>query len=97
MAIAPSKLGRLVAQEWHSERALIEKLREKRIVRSDVRDDDLLAVFSRAREEHNAKPPVERQYNSPSERVRVFLAPFLTDKGEEWAVPLRSLDLPYDD
>lgn len=29
MAIAPSKLGRLVAQEWHSDEALVLKLPER--------------------------------------------------------------------
>ena len=44
-----------------------------------------------ARAEHSTHP-AGPEYNSPHERVRVFLAPFLTDKGTAWAVPLRSLE-----
>jgi len=34
-----------------------------------------------------------RGFNSPNERVRVFLAQYLTDKGRMWAEPLKSLHL----
>jgi hypothetical protein len=34
-------------------------------------------------------PPAQQKFNSPNQRVRVFLGPFLTRKGERWAVPLR--------
>jgi hypothetical protein len=97
MAIAPSKLGRLVAQEWHSDDGLVRRLRETGLVRESVSDDDLRATFLKAREEHLALPAGQREYNSPNERVRVFLAPFLTGKGTDWAVPLESIDLPDDD
>ena len=97
MAIAPSKLGRLVAQEWHSESALLQTLRKRCLVRAGVSDAELLATFRQAREEHAALPSGEREFNSPNERVRVFLAPFLTDKGKRWAEPVRSLDLPDSD
>jgi hypothetical protein len=96
MAIAPSKLGHLVAEEWHSDEGLVRRLREARLVRDDVTDDDLRATFRRARDEHLAKFPEQWEYNSPNERVRVFLAQFLTDKGKAWAVPLDSLTLPDD-
>jgi hypothetical protein len=33
----------------------------------------------------------------PEERVRAFLEPYLTPKGQRWAEPLRSLELPDDD
>jgi hypothetical protein len=51
-------------------------------------------TFRRAGEEDAALPEDEREFNSPEERVRVFLAPFLTEKGGRWAVPLESLELP---
>lgn len=87
--IAPSKLGELVAQEWHSDDALLLKLRQLRLVRRQVSDEDLKDTFRRAREEDLA---LDRSpFNSPNERVRVFLRPFLTLKGALWAIPLRSL------
>jgi hypothetical protein len=94
MAIAASKLGRLIAQEWQSEDALIRRLREADLVTSDATDDDLRTTFRKAREEHARLG--HRPENSPNERVRVFLAPFLIEKGQRWAVPLHSLDLPDD-
>ena len=94
--IAPSKLGRFVACYMHSDEALIQQLRESGLLRKDAADEDLRAAFNRAREEHDALPPGQREYNSPDERVRVFLTPFLSDKGRRWAVPLESLDLPDD-
>src|SRR5436309_1728143 len=97
MAIAPSKLGRIVAQHWHSTDSLVRRLRESNLVREDASDEDLRATFRMAREENSALPPGEREYNSPNERVRVFLAPFLSDKGRTWAVPLKSLQLPDHD
>ena len=97
MAIAPSKLGELVDDYWHSDDALVQRLRESRLVTEDVSDNDLRATFRMAREEDSALSPDERGDNSPHERVRVFLAPFLSDKGRRWAVPLESLQLPDDD
>ena len=97
MAIAASKLGLLVAQEWHSDEALVRRLRETNLVTKNASDGDLHATFTRAREEHSALPLGQREYNSPNERVRVFLAPFLTKKGKAWAVPLESLKLQDDD
>ena len=96
MAIAPSKLGRLVADHWLADEALVQRLRELGLVKEDASDDDLRATFRRAREEHAALPSGHREFNSPNERVRVFLAPFLSAKGTRWAVPLHSLDLPDD-
>jgi hypothetical protein len=97
MAIAPSKLRQLVDQESGSDDALIRRLREAGLVFEEASDDDLRETFRRAREEHDALPPDQQLYNSPNERVRVFLAPFLTYKGRRWAAPLVSLDLPDDD
>jgi hypothetical protein len=94
MAIALSKLGRLISQEWQSVDALVRRLREVDLVREDVSDDDLKGIFRKAREEHSALSVEKQKYNSPNERVPVFLAPFLSNKGIEWAVPLKSLDLP---
>ena len=64
------------------------------LVSSDASDNELTAVFRKARDEHLAIPEGARAFNSPHERVRVFLEPYLTDKGRHWAVPLDSLDLP---
>jgi hypothetical protein len=97
MAIAPSKLGRLVAEESHSDDALVRRLRDAGLVWEDASDDDLRQTFRQAREEHMALSPGQQEYNSPNERVRVFLAPFLTYRGRRWAAPLVSLDLPDDD
>lgn len=94
MAIAPSKLGQLVETEWHSEEALILKLRTHGLVKKDASDADLKSTFQRARDEHAALPSGQRSFNSMNERVRVFLKPFLSAKGKEWAEPLESLKLP---
>ena len=90
--IAPSKLGGLVSQQWPSDDALLLKLRQLRLVRPEASDEDLKGTFTRAREEDSALPPGVREFNSPNERIRVFLAPFLTRKGARWAIPLRSLE-----
>jgi len=95
-AIAPSKLGRFVSREWNSDDALLRSLRDAGLVRPDVPDDKLMAEFKRARQEDAALSEGQRPFNSPEERVRVFLEPYLTDKGRRWAVPLDSLDLPDD-
>jgi hypothetical protein len=98
MAIAPSKLGKLVAKHWqHSDEALVRQLRESGLVREDASDEELRATFKMAREEGAALRARGPYFNSPNERVRVFLAPLLSDKGKRWAVPLQSLDLPDDD
>ena len=97
MAIAPSKLGRVVSECMYSGGdALVHRLRQEALVRSDVDDDDLKAVLATALNEHAAIPEEERAFNSPNERVRVFLAPYLSAKGKQWAVPLDSLRLPDD-
>jgi hypothetical protein len=88
--IAPSKLGSLV--ESHSDDALLFKLRQLRLVRREVTDEDLKGTFQRARDEDAALPLGQRKFNSPNERVRVFLGPFLTRKGARWAAPLGSLE-----
>jgi len=93
-AIAPSKLGVFISKNWSSDASLLRSLRKAGLVKPDVADDELMAVFRRAREEHAALPEDRRGYNSPNERVRVFLDPYLTDKGRKWAEPLKSLDLP---
>jgi hypothetical protein len=110
MAIAPSKLGRFVKQEgfsWPSEEsdvsrdsgeadeALVSRLRETGLVRPDATNDEIAETFRSARREHAAGG--YSPFNSPEERVRVFLEPYLTPKGQRWAEPLKSLDLPDDD
>ena len=92
MAIAPSKLGRLVHREGASDERLLRRLRELRLVRPDATDADVVATFQAARDEHAAGG--YSPFNSPHERVRVFLGPFLTGKGRRWAVPLKSLEQP---
>lgn len=104
MAIAPSKLGRFVVQEgfsWPTSRSaspsnasasddrLVRRLREKGLVRADVTDAAIMETFQKARREHAADG--YSLFNSPEERVRVFLEPYLTRKGGRWAEPLRSL------
>ena len=110
MAIAPSKLGRFVSQEgfsWPSEESvaprdsreadetLVTRLREAGLVRPDATNGEIAETFRAARSEHAAGG--YSPFNSPEERVRVFLEPYLTRKGRRWAEPLKSLDLPDDD
>lgn len=110
MAIAPSKLGFFVAREgfsWPTRQAaatqdvgtvdevIVRRLRETGLVRPDATDSEIAKTFQLARNEHMALEYSE--FNSPHERVRVFLAPYLTPKGQRWAEPLRSLDLNDDD
>ena len=97
MAIAPSKLGRFVLPMLNADEALLRSLRAAGLVSRDAPDDALLAVFRRARDEDAALPEQARRFNSPHERVRVFLRPYLSDKGRRWAVPLDSLSLPDDE
>lgn len=92
MAIAASKLGLFVLREGTSDDLLLVRLRETGLVRADVTDDDVKATFQAARDEHAAGG--YSPFNSPHERVRVFLRPYLTEKGRQWAEPLRSLNLP---
>ncbi len=89
-AIAPSKLGQFVLKNWSSDPVLLRSLRKAGLVKPDVADEKLLAVFKSVREEDKALPEVERRFNSPEERVRACLDPYLTDKGRKWAVPLDS-------
>ena len=110
MAIAPSKLGGFVVREgftWPrsessaaedysaSDERLVHRLRETGLVRADVTDAAIAATFQAARREH--ADGGYSLYNSPHERVRVFLEPYLEAKGHRWAVPLESLDLPDGD
>ncbi len=91
MAIAPSKFGQLVEKHWDSDDTLVRALREAALVRGEAADEDLRATFRRARDEHAALAAGQQQFNSPNERVRVFLEPFLSEKGRKWARPLDSL------
>ena len=91
MAIASSKLGKLVAEgllagDSHADKAIVRRLREAALVVPEAREEDLIAVFEKARQEHLAFGE-GRHYNSPHERVRVFLGPYLSDKGKAWAMP----------
>lgn len=91
MAIAPSRLGRFVQEHLDDDGALLRSLRRARLVRLGTGDDELTAVIRGALEEHARIPEAARSFNSPEERVRVFLQPYLTRKGHRWAVPLKSL------
>ncbi len=93
MAIAPTKLGRLVKREWRSEAAFVRSLRDAGLVLPGVADDALIAALKNAQAEHAALSEDEQAFNSPEERVRVFLEPHLSRKGREWACPGKSLDL----
>ena len=110
MAIARSKLGKFVAQEGFSwptnqaaatrdfgtaDEALVRRLRETGLVRLEVTDSEIANTFQAARSEHAAGG--YSPFNSPHERVRVFLVPYLTPKGQRWAEPLASLALTDDD
>jgi len=97
MAIAPSKLGRFVLPMLNADEALLRSLRAASLVSPDAPDDALVAVFRSARDEHDALPERTRRFNSPHERVRVFLQPYLSDRGRRWAVPFSSLSLPDDE
>jgi len=94
MAIAPSKLGSLIANHSQTHHALVQRLRELELVIDEASDADLLATLTRVRDEHAALPPSSQMFNSPWERVRVFLKPYLTEKGRTWAEPLKSLHVP---
>jgi hypothetical protein len=95
MAIAPSKLGRLISDEWKSEDTLVRKLRAAGLVKRGVSDAQLKETLRRAREEHEQIHENDRLFNSPNERVRVFLHPYLTWKGRRWAIPIASLEPPW--
>ena len=108
MAIAPSKLGEFVAHEgfsWPGKESishnytapddkLVHRLRETGLIGADVTDAEVKETFHAARREHadGGYSP----FNSPHERVRVFLLPYLTEKGRRWAEPFHSLHLPDD-
>jgi len=91
--IAPTKLGRLLESDSSVE-ALIAILRDRGLVTTDASDSDLRATFQRAADEHLAISEDDRSFNSPHERTRVFLDPYLTAKGKAWADPRKSLWLP---
>ena len=104
MAIAPSRLGRFVHEEgftWPrnesearaehtaADEIVVRRLRESGLIRADVSDAQVIETFDASRREHAAGD--YDLFNSPEERVRVFLEPYLTKKGLRWAEPLRSL------
>jgi hypothetical protein len=97
MAIAGSKLGRFVARHWSApDEEFVRALREAGLVRWLASDMALWMARDRAVREDQALPEGQRPFNSPHERVRVFLGPYLSAKGHAWAVPLDSLGLPDD-
>ena len=89
MAIAGSKLGRLIAAHLHdADASFVRVLRDARLVRPSAGDAAVLEARRRAL----AEP--QSTFDSPHERVRVHLGPHLSVKGRAWAVPLDSLRLP---
>jgi len=52
MAIAPSKLGRLIADNRSFEDTLVCQLRENGLVKPGLSDDEIKDTFTRALEEH---------------------------------------------
>jgi hypothetical protein len=96
MAIAPSKLGEFVAARWNSEDAFLRGLRAAGLVKPGVPDTSLVQALASAKQEHRNLPEPQRMFNSPHERVRVFLGPHLSNKGRQWAVPGESLKIPDD-
>lgn len=96
MAIAPSRLGRLIRERiWGADADLLRHLRIAGLIRRGVPDGEVIAVFEMAREEHRELPEDVQAFNSPEERTRVFLEPYLSSKGKKWAVPLDSLKPPW--
>ena len=108
--IAPSKLGIFVVREGFSwpanqlavprefgtaDETVVRRLRETGLVRPEATDGEVADTLRAARSEHAAGG--YSPFNSPNERVRVFLKPYLTNKGREWAEPFKSLDLPDGD
>lgn len=73
----------------------MRRLRETGLVRADVTDAEVTETFQAARREHAAGG--NSPFNSPQERVRVFLQPHPAAKGCRWAEPLDSLNLPDDE
>jgi len=74
MAIAPSKLGRVVSELFDSDadEGLVRRLRETGLVKEDVSDADRRATFQRAREEHASFPPGQRELvEVPGEGVTI--------------------------
>jgi len=58
---APSKLGDFIEpQMWDADDALLRSLRAAGLVRSNATDDELIAAFRRARQEHEAMSEGER-------------------------------------
>jgi hypothetical protein len=76
--------------------ALVSSLRAAGLVKPDVPDSALVAAFEKARAEDGYRYDRELTFNTRHERIRVFLAPYLTAKGTKWAVPLASIG-PEDD
>jgi hypothetical protein len=102
MAIAPSRLGQFIDRAFYlggpdSDAALVRRLREAELVVPESSDEALSAAIAEARREHLELPEEAQMFNSPEERVRVFLERYLSKKGRRWAKPLTSLKLPNDE
>ena len=93
MAIAPSKLGRFVSPYLSSPDAFLAALRNAGLVEPSASDEDVKHTLQRAEDEHAQIPEAMQVFNTPHERVRVFLGPYLTPKGQLWAEPLVWLGL----
>jgi hypothetical protein len=105
-----SKLGRFVVQEGFSwptnqlaasrdfsvaDETLLRRLREADLVRPGATAIEVAETFRAARSEHaghGCSP-----FNSPNERVRVFLEPYLTRMGARVGRTSQVSRSPYDD
>jgi hypothetical protein len=95
MAIKPTKLGQFVRQNWDDDDSLLRRLREAGLLRRGANDTKISEVIGQARDEHRAIRDAERMFNSPYERVRVMLRPFLNARGRAWAVPWNTPERPW--
>lgn len=91
----PRDASAVQRESGEADETLVSRLRETGLVRPDATNGEIAETFRAARSERAAGG--YSPFNSPEERVRVFLEPYLTPKGRRWAEPLRSLDLRDDD
>lgn len=73
--------------------SFLAALRNAGLVEPSASDEDVKHTLQRAKDEHAQIPEPMQVFNTPRERVRVFLGPYLTPKGRLWAEPLVSLEL----
>ncbi len=97
MAIAPSKLGRVIRDAGASPERIIASLRARQLVEPSAADAEMRAEIESVLTFFRERPRGRMFFGGPAcEDIRVCLAPFLTAKGEAWAVGMKSLDIPDD-